>query len=69
MSGKRMWISTNDAIVILSFAILFAGFQISSAIRDMSNNMDVNGIFMELGKLKESFETLIETLKENKGIQ
>ena len=42
MSEKRIGLSITGAIFLLSLPILFAGFQISSAIRDTSNN----GVFM-----------------------
>jgi hypothetical protein len=52
-------------IVFLSVALLFAGSQISSAIRDASSNNNI-GINNQISNINNNLEILIETLKENK---
>ena len=66
MNDQKIRLSITGAIVLLSLAILFAGSQISSAIRDASSNNQNSDIYNELSRINENLITLIETLEDNK---
>ncbi|RLL48389.1 hypothetical protein D8M04_03760 [Oceanobacillus piezotolerans] len=63
MSEKKRRLGLPGAIVILSVCILFSASVISSAIRDSSNNGDMNEF--ELNRFNDNFEELISTIKDN----
>jgi len=66
LNDQKIRLSITGAIVLLSLAILFAGSQISSAIRDASSNNQNSDIYNELSRINENLITLIETLEDNK---
>jgi len=66
LNDQKIRLPITGAIVLLSLAILFAGSQISSAIRDDSSNNQYSDIYNELSSINENLETLIETLKDSK---
>jgi hypothetical protein len=66
LNEQKTGLTITGAIVLLSLAILFGSFQISSAIRDASSGNQYSGIYNQLSSINSNLETLIETLKENK---
>ena len=66
MNDQKIRLPITGGLVLLSLAILFAGSQISSAIRDDSSNNQYSDIYNELSSINENLETLIETLKDSK---
>ncbi|MDT8861259.1 hypothetical protein N0O92_13540 [Alkalihalobacillus sp. MEB130] len=66
METKKPKLSMTGAIVLLSFCIVYASLNISSAIRESSRNHVNTGFYdYEIGRFNDNFEELIKTLQEN----
>jgi hypothetical protein len=66
LEEKKFRLSVTGAVVILSLCILYAGSNISSAIRDVKLIEQSNETYgYELTRMNELLEELIVTIKEN----